>query len=230
MDFVIGLVVNLVCGLLAYWKKTVSVSGLWSGIVIGTLLYGWSGPQGFCLLVFFFILASLFTRQGSRRKKAMGIAQPHEGRRGAREALANCLPGLFFAFLYWRERGPLFQIGLVSSFAAALADTTATELGQLYGRRFFRIPGFQRVPIGTTGACSLEGTWFGILAAAAMGTLGWLLGFLPFIGIAWVTLGATAGFLGESLISHILLNHEARNFMGSLLGGIFGILFMRIFS
>ena len=230
MNFIVGFVVNLAFGLLAYWKKSVSASGLWSGIAVGSLLYGFSGPQGFGLLAFFFIVASLLTRHGFSRKKAVGVAQPDEGKRGAKEALASCLPGLFFAFLLWRSGSGLLAVGLVSSFAAALADTTATELGQLYGRKFFRLPNFRPVPVGTRGACSVAGTVFGILAACAMGILGWLLGFFHVVSILWVVLGATVGFMGESFFSRILMNHESRNFVGALLGGISGMLFSRLLS
>ena len=229
MNFLIGFVVSLLFGLLAYCKKSVSVSGLFSGVVIGTLLYGFSGPQGFCLLAFFFIAASFFTRMGEARKKKMGLAQPNEGRRGSREALANCLPGLFFAFLIGRGEPLLYQVALVSSFAEALADTTSTELGQLCGGRCVTLPDLRPVPVGTRGAVSLEGTLFGILAALAMGTLGWILGFYPMAGVVWVGVAGTVGFVAESMIGRVVVNHEVRNFTGALLGGLAGILFLRIF-
>lgn len=228
MNFVVGFIVSLAFGLLAYWKKSVSTSGVWSGVAIGTLLYGFSGPQGFCLLAFLFIAGSLLTRHGFSRKQAIGGAQPNEGRRGAKEALANCLPAILFAFLAWRTGLDIYNIGLVSSFAAALADTTATELGQVYGRRFFRVPRFERVPAGTRGACSLEGTAFGILAGCAMGVLAWFLGFFPASGILWIVLGATVGFTGESLLASVIPNHEARNFIGALLGALSGMMFLRV--
>ena len=230
MHFLIGFIVSLAFGLVAYWKKSVSISGLWSGVFVGTLLYGFSGPQGFCLLAFLFIVGSLLTRHGFNRKQAMEVAQPNEGRRGTKEALANCLPGVLFAFLLWRGGSSPWAIGLVSSFAAALADTTATELGQLYGKRFMLLPGFKPVPAGTRGACSAEGTVFGLLAALAMGFLGWLLGFFPAVGMIWVLLGATIGFMGESLMARWVSNHEARNFSGAFLGGVSGAIFSRLLS
>ena len=230
MNFLIGFIISLAFGLFAYWRKSVSVSGLWSGILVGTFLYGFSGPQGFSLLAFFFIVSSLLTRHGLDRKQAMGVAQPNEGRRGAKEALANCLPSLFFAFLFWRNGSLLAAVGFVSSFAAALADTTATELGQVYGRRFFRMPRFQRVPAGTRGAFSLEGTGFGVLAACAMGTLAYCLGFFPVFGIIPVVVGATIGFIGESLLAPVIVGHEVRNFIGPLLGGGCGMMFATFLS
>ena len=230
MQFLIGFIVNLAFGLLAYWKKSVTLSGLWGGVAVGTLLYGFSGPQGFCLLAFLFIVGSFLTRHGFNRKQTMGVAQPNKGRRGAKEAVANCLPGLLFSFFLWRTGSLLFQVGLVSSFAEALADTTATELGQLYGRRCFKLPSFQKVAVGTCGACSLEGTLFGLLAACAMGLLGWLLGFFPAVGVLWVLLSAAVGFVGESLLASVVADHEARNFSGAFLGGVSGVIFSRLFS
>jgi len=231
MNFFIGFIVSLAFGLFSYWRRSVSPSGLWGGVGIGTFLYGFAGPEGFCLLAFFFVVATVLTRLGQKRKQAMGVAQPNQGRRRAREALANCLPGLFFAYLVWRQPGILlFQVALVSSLAESLADTTSTELGQLYGRRCVILPACRSVPVGTRGAVSVEGTLFGVLAAFAMGILGWILGFYPVAGSVWVALGATIGFTGESLIGTVLTNHEARNATGSFLGGLTGMAFFEWFS
>jgi len=49
----------------------------------------------------------------------------------------------------------------IAALATATADTTASEIGQLVGRRAFLPLTLRRVPVGTEGAISLEGTLAG---------------------------------------------------------------------
>lgn len=59
---------------------------------------------------------------------------------------------------------------------------------------------FQRVPRGTEGAVSLEGTAAGVVAAAGVGIVGLLLKELTIHGVAYVTAAAFIANLLESYI------------------------------
>lgn len=68
------------------------------------------------------------------------------------------------------------QVGFVASFASKLADTTSSEIGKAYGQTTYLVTTLQRVPRGTEGAVSAEGTAAGVVAAAAVAGMAVALG------------------------------------------------------
>jgi uncharacterized protein (TIGR00297 family) len=154
----------------------VNLSGVIGGLVVGTAILFFGGWGSFGILVLFFVLGSAATKLGYRRKAALGVAQEDKGRRGARHALANCGAGAAAAIIYYVGmptdyvlwEWPL--VALAGAFATALFDTVSSEIGQLYGRHPFLITTLKRVPVGTDGAVSAEGT----LAGLAAGLLAYL--------------------------------------------------------
>ena len=68
------------------------------------------------------------------------------------------------------------QVGFAASFASKLADTTSSEIGKAFGKTTYLVTTMQRVPRGTEGAISLEGTVAGIVAAGGVGILAYTLG------------------------------------------------------
>src|SRR3712207_3472283 len=75
---------------LAYGLRMVSRGGALGGFAVGAVIYLSLGPQGFAVLALFLVGGSLLTRIGYRSKERQGTAEAHGGRRGARNALANC--------------------------------------------------------------------------------------------------------------------------------------------
>ena len=101
------------------------------------------------------------------------------------------------------ELVPLFM-GM-ASLATAAADTTASEIGQLLGRRAFLPLSLRRVPVGTEGAISVEGTLAGLLAGLAGALAGILAAgrLFPQAVFGWtlVALVTASAFLGSYLES-----------------------------
>lgn len=217
----VGFGVNLLFGLAAFLAGSVDLSGVVAGVFLGTWIYSFLGMRGFLILAFFFVLASCFTRWGWGAKNARGIAQHKKGRRTEKEAFANCLVGAFLATFAFFTGNLLYSIAFVASFATALADTTATELGSLYGRKTFSIPSFKQVPSGTSGAVSVEGTLFGIFAAAGLTLFAFSLALIQKRDIPLVIAGSTVGFLTESLLAGTpLRGHDMRNFLNTFFGAL----------
>lgn len=75
-----------------------------------------------------------------------------------------------------RPAAPPLQVGFAASFASKLADTTSSEIGKAYGQTTYLITNLQRVPRGTEGAVSLEGTAAGVAAAAGVAGMAFALG------------------------------------------------------
>ena len=74
---------------------------------------------------------------------------------------------------------PWLLIGFAASFAAKLADTFGSEIGKRWGRTTVLITSFRRVPPGTEGAISLEGTLASALGSLLMSTVMFSLQLLP---------------------------------------------------
>ncbi len=219
-----ALLVNGALAAIAWWLGLVSRSGVMGGVVLGTVIYVATGWQGFVILFAFFAVGSGLSKLGYRRKASLGVAQENRGRRGARHALANCLTSVLCAIVFAVTDDPLWLVGFAAAFATALSDTTASEIGQLYGRHPVLATTWKRVPIGTEGAISLEGTAAGAVAALGLGLLAAaLLAELTGIMAAWIALGGFAGMMIESILGAASpffrrLGNEALNFANTVVG------------
>ncbi len=222
----IGLVVNLVLAGMAFAARSVDISGVIAGVLLGTLLYGALGWAGFSMLVAFFVLGTACTKLGYQRKAKDNLAQEQGGRRGARHALANTGVAVACAvFAVATNHYELFVLGLAGAFATAVADTAGSEIGQLYGRRTFLLTTFRPVPRGTEGAVSLEGTLAGIAASALLAALGVQVGLFGWLGAGIVVVAAFLGTVLESLVGSTLekrglLDNESVNFLNTLTGAL----------
>lgn len=230
VQLAIGLAVNLALAVAAYAAKAVNLSGAVAGLVVGSVIWGALGWQGFLLLAAFFVLGSAATKLGYRKKAEKKLAQEEGGRRGARHALANCGVATVCALL--AATVPLglpyalpYALAFAAAFATAAADTAGSEIGQLYGKRAYLPTTFRRVPPGTEGAVSVEGTVAGLVAGLALGALGAAVGLYPWTGAAIVGVAAFVGttlesILGAALDTDALLDNEAMNFLNTLVGAL----------
>jgi uncharacterized protein (TIGR00297 family) len=206
------LIVNGVLAIVGYFARSVSVSGAVGGWFLGAILILGAGWPMYVALLAFFIIGTATTKLGYARKARLGLAQEGGGRRGFSHAFSNVGVAAICAIAVSRLSrigdGPLAWMAVayfmgIAALATAAADTTASEIGQLIGKRAFLPLTLRRVPVGTEGAISIEGTLaglFGGLAVAAAGVLS------LHYGLMQVNLGAmffitAAAFLGSYLES-----------------------------
>jgi uncharacterized protein (TIGR00297 family) len=226
----IALAANAVLGLLAFWRGAVSRSGFIGGVIVGTAILACGGWGAWALLCGFFVLGSSATRLGYARKARAGLAQDDQGRRGSKHALANCgtALGLSVAIALFPGQAGLLGLGIAAAFATALSDTLGSEVGQLYGRTPFLPTTFRRVPPGTEGAISLEGTLAGVAGSLVMGAIGWITGIYGLMGLGLVAIGAFVGTLVESYVGAIWgqdarIGNETMNFLNTVVGAAVGM-------
>lgn len=172
------LVVNAVLALAGYFLRSVSFSGALGGWLLGTILILGAGWPLYVALLAFFVIGTAATKLGYARKAKAGLAQESGGRRGFSHAFSNVGVAAICAIAVSRlarvtqgveleaELLPLFMG--IAALATAAADTTASEIGQLIGRRAFLPLTLRRVPVGTEGAVSIEGTLAGLAAGFAV--------------------------------------------------------------
>jgi uncharacterized protein (TIGR00297 family) len=218
-----ALVVTALFAAPAYALGMVSRGGTLGGFVVGALIYASLGPQAFAILVLFVVGGSLLTRLGYGRKRRSGTAEAGGGRRGAKNALANCAVAVVCALLAALTPSDAFVAAFVASLGAAFADTAESEVGQLYGRTPRLITTLRTVPPGTDGAISLPGTFAGLAAAALTAALGLTLGLVD--GPASMILVALAAFLGtvaDSLVGALAprVGNELTNVLCTLLAAL----------
>jgi uncharacterized protein (TIGR00297 family) len=221
----VGLTLNVAVAFAGWLARSVSVSGAVAGAIIGTVIFVGAGWQGWTLLLAAFLAASITSRMGIARKAALGIAEERGGRRGAGNAIANTGVAACAAALVVVggnvNSGACLMVMSVALVAGA-SDTVASEIGKAWGRRTFLVTTFRRVPPGTPGALSVEGTAAGVIAAVALASLAAWLGLLFSTNsageIAVVVGAATVASLIESLLGATLepkgiLNNDLLNFV-----------------
>lgn len=213
--------VNAAAAWLGYRAKSVSQSGALGGIAVGAIIYACAGRRAWVLLLVTFLLASITSRFGLKRKVLLGIAEEREGRRGAGNAFANCgVAALAAVAAATTPYAPAALLALVAALTAGGSDTVASEIGNAWGRSTFLVTSFRRVTPGTPGAISLEGTAAGLVAAFALAAIGVALGLTPVSMMVAVVVGATSGALVESALGATLegpgiLNNDMLNFINT---------------
>ncbi|MEZ5320020.1 MAG: DUF92 domain-containing protein [Vicinamibacterales bacterium] len=209
----------------AGWRAgTVTPAGAVTGFLIGVAIVAGGGWPAWTLLLVCFAAAVVATRAGYARKARLGIAEARGGRRGPGNAIANTGAAAWAALLVPGAANPqALLIALTAALVTGASDTIASEVGKAWGRTTYLVTTFRRVPPGTSGAVSVEGTIAGIAAAAALAGAATALGLMPAAAIVVVTVAATVaslveGVLGATLEHRGILDNDALNVVNTALG------------
>jgi uncharacterized protein (TIGR00297 family) len=207
--------------------KKLTIPAAFTGCFAGWLVYAGAGFTGLCMLASFFILGTVATAWHAKIRplEDHGAAQ---STRTAGQVLANggvaALAGL--GILSWEDHRAVLEILMAASLSSATADTLSSELGMVYGRRYYNILTWRPDQRGLDGVVSLEGTLIGAAGSAIIAFLyaaghGWNEGF-------WIiVLSGTFGNLLDSLLGASLerkgwLGNDMVNFLNTLAAGLLG--------
>ncbi len=192
--------------LVAGW---VDRSGAFAGFITGWLTLFSGGWWAFYLLFGFFLLGNIATKLGKSSKEARGIAE--KSGRSAGNVLAKSLPqtvAFLLAYLATPQTfmGRLFLLAGFIGYVTATMDTVSSEIGKWLGKRTFLWWRLKKVPPGTEGGMSLEGTLGGLIGAGLLLYTGHLLSPVPYTTqTLWLILGtALIANLLESLMGAYL--------------------------
>jgi uncharacterized protein (TIGR00297 family) len=228
-----AIAVNAVVAAAGYFARTVTAPGGTVGAALGIVILLAAGWGGWALLIATFALAVVTSRLGLRRKTALGIAEDRGGRRGAGNAFANTGVAAIAAVLSMLTyaTGPALA-AFVAALAAAGSDTAASEIGKAWGRRTSLVPTFRKVPPGTPGAVSIQGTAAGLIGAFGLGALGVGVGLIPSEALLPVVAGATIGAFAESALASTLegpgvVNNDLLNFLNTALAAAAAVLLLK---
>ena len=171
MNLAIGALFAGAIVLVAWRARTLTRSGAIAAFVVGTLTYA-SGAIGFTLvLLAFFGSSVVLSRLGRARKRALVDVGKH-GARDALQVLANGGAATVCAVAFALTQDVRWAVAFAGAYAAATADTWATEIGTLARQTPRSILDLRPVAAGMSGGITLAGTaaefagacWIGIVA------------------------------------------------------------------
>ncbi|KAE8725259.1 hypothetical protein F3Y22_tig00009009pilonHSYRG00357 [Hibiscus syriacus] len=218
-----------------------SLSGICTAFLLGTLTWRAFGSPGFLLVASYFVMGTAVTKVKMAQKEAQGVAEKRKGRRGPGSVIGSSAAGCVCAFLAIYGVGGdaftrLWRLGFVASFCTKLSDTVSSEIGKAYGKTTYLVTDFRIVPRGTEGAVSLEGTVAGLLASVLLASISCLLGEISVPEVLICVIASQIANLGESIIGASFqgkegfrwLNNDAVNVINISIGCILAVLMQQI--
>ena len=171
--------------------------------VLGTLLWGTIGWNGWLSVCIYLLLGTLVTKIGFKNKVSRGIAEARGGQRGPENVWGSAATGCSLALCscIWPEHLIALMVGFASSFTAKLSDTFSSEIGKRFGKRTFLITTLKAVAPGTEGAISIEGSLAGLLGSLIMTIVMIKLSIVSGLSVAFIVL--LSGYLATILESFI---------------------------
>lgn len=232
--FGLALAANAAVAAAGWMARTVTFTGAVTGLVIGVAVWIGAGWQGWVLLLAAFVLAVISTKIGVTRKSVLGIAEERGGRRGAGNAIANTGLAAWIAMIAalsaYREAA---LVAFVASLVAGSSDTVSSEIGKAFGRRTWLVTSLRRVPAGTSGAISSEGTLAGAAAAVLLSGIAAMLGLVTMTLVMPIAIAAVAAALVESVLGSTLeprgvLNNDLLNFITTAVAALLAVAAWRV--
>jgi uncharacterized protein (TIGR00297 family) len=206
--------------------KKLTIGGALTGAIIAILVFLGFGYSGVSMLAAFFISGTAATSWKKKEKAFVKIQHDQSVRRDAGQVLANGgIAGLMGALsCFFPGRALVFNLMMAASLSSAMADTLSSELGMVYGRRFYNIISWKKDIKGFDGVISLEGTLIGVTGSV-------IIAFIDVLGLGWgigfwiIILAGSVGNLSDSVLGALferrhLLTNNGVNFLNTIIAAI----------
>ncbi len=212
-----------------YFKKLTPAAGL-TGALTGGAVYAGGGYPGLLLLALFFLLGTVATSWKKAEKLSVRGNAGHQSARTSGQVIANAgvaaIAGVLALLLPARQE--LFLLLMAASFSSATADTLSSELGMVYGRRFFHLLTLKPAERGLDGVVSIEGTLIGIAGSAIIAAAFTLATHWNSRTFILIILAGTIGNLADSALGALferkgILGNNAVNFLNTLVAASFAL-------
>lgn len=209
-------------------KNKLTICGAITGGVIGCFIFLGARFTGIAIIGLFFLLGTLATSWKINTKEKLGAAEKNIGRRTASQVVANGGVAGITGLLSWFfvEQRELFQLMLAGALASATADTLSSELGTVYGKKFYNILSFKYDKRGENGVVSIEGALFGIAGSMLIATV-YAIGFGWGSHFFFIVIAGTLGNIADSILGATLeRKHYLKN---TLLAALTAMLLIKPF-
>ena len=216
----------------AITRNKLTVPAAITGAAVATALFAGAGYIGFVMMTFFFMLGTLATSHKMNVKKQIGIAEENKGRRTAGQVLANAgVAGVLgLLMLLDLQHKELYLLMIASAFSSATADTISSEMGNVYGSKFYNILTFKKDKRGLNGVVSMEGTLAGVLGSIMIALVFSCFEQFDkrfFIIIVAGTVGNIMdSLLGATLENRKVIGNNMVNFLNTIIAAITAALLM----
>ena len=159
-QFTLGISLGIFIAVGSYYARFLAASGCVATFLLASLMYGLGGWKWTVPIVVFFVLSSILSGIGKKRKKEFGSLFEKTSTRDYAQVAAN--GGIAGVLMILQYLGPSYNFYplYLGSVAAVTADTWGTELGILSRSRPFLLTSLKSVNPGTNGGVS----WLGLLA------------------------------------------------------------------
>ena len=203
IQLIIGFLFAAIIAFAALRTRSLSRSGAWGALLVGTVIFGLGGWRWAVLLLAFFVSSSALTRMAAKRKASLNEKFDKGGQRDIGQVLANGgIASIFAGLHFFFPQAAWTWLAFAASLAAVNADTWATELGVLNPSLPRLIVNWKPVERGTSGGISVTGTLAALGGAALIAILAGLVS--PFGNFWIVTAIAILGGLLGSLFDSFL--------------------------
>jgi len=236
LNYILPLLLIVAIVILSVTSRKLTLSAAITGGVIAWLIFTAAGYTGIAMLGTFFILGTVATSWKKQEKLKFKAADDRSSQRAMGQVLANGgvagILGLLILFLPMKAE--LLTLMIAASLASATADTLSSELGMIYGRRFFNVISLKKEEKGLDGVISLEGTMIGLVGSS-------LIAVVYCSGFGWskahffiLLLAGTIGNLADSVLGALLerkryLTNNQVNFLNTFIAALTALLFIIIF-
>ena len=139
--------------------KFLNNSGATATFLLGTTIFGIGGVEWTVPLLTFYLLSSVLSKLGKKRKAKFDLVFEKGSQRDAGQVYANGGMAWILMVIFSLNNDPAIFFAYLGTLAAVQADTWATEIGTMWPNpKAWLITTFKEVPVGTSGGVSVPGT------------------------------------------------------------------------
>jgi uncharacterized protein (TIGR00297 family) len=202
-QFVTGVGLGLLIAILSFRVRFLTASGSVATFLLASFVYGVGGWKWTIPILTFFVLSSLLSNLGKKKKASLATVFEKTSTRDFGQVAANGGVAGILVLLQYLFQNVNFYPMYLGAVAAVTADTWGTEIGTFFRGKTISIISFKNVEPGTSGGISVAGVFGGMLGSLviASSALYWVLDFKTvFVVVVGGIFGSTIDSLAGATV------------------------------